>query len=87
MKLTLEQIKKDTIWVAKMQGWRETGTYEEIGFLREDEDCRDFDICAVQPDHLKDFYDRYFEYEREHGFTIIQDFYNEVYSKKETDNV
>lgn len=81
--LTLDTILKDTVWVAKMVGYRDKGTMDEIGFLRDREDCRDFDLCAEQPEHLKEFYDKYFEYEREHGFTIIQDFYNDVYSKEE----
>ena len=51
--LTLETILSDSIWVAKMNGWRQTGTYDELSDLREDEDCRDFDLCAEQPEHLK----------------------------------
>lgn len=33
--LTLEQIKKDTIWVAKMNWGRMSGTYEEMKPYRE----------------------------------------------------
>ena len=78
--LTLETILKDSIWIAKMNGWRQAGTYDELSDLREDEDCRDFDLCSEQPEHLKSFYDAYWKYDKEHGFTTVQDFYNTVYS-------
>lgn len=84
--LTLEQIKKDTIWVVKMNWGRMSGTYEEMKpYIDADEDdnyCRDHDICCEQPEHLKEFYDGYFEYDREHGFTFIDDYYNNVYANK-----
>lgn len=76
--LSLEQIMKETIWVAKMQGYRVTGTYEEMTPYRESEECRDFDICCEQPEQLKDFYDKYFQHE---GWITIQDFYNQEYNK------
>ena len=75
--LTLEQIMQETIWVAKMQGYRMAGTYEEIGYLAKSEDCRDFDICATQPEQLDDFYDKYFAH---NGFITIQDFYKKYYN-------
>lgn len=84
--LTLEQIKKDTIWVAKMNWGRMSGTYEEMKPYREadeeDNYCRDFDICCEQPEHLKEFYDGFFKYEEEHGFTLIDDYYNNVYANR-----
>lgn len=76
--LNLETIMKDSIWVAKMNGWRESGTYDQIGHLFNDEDCRDFDLCAEQPEHLKEFYDMYFKHD---GFITIQDFYKDYYVK------
>jgi len=79
--LTLETITKDTIWVAKMNGWREAGPYEQMKHLAESDECRDFDIAAEQPEHLKEFYDAYFDYEREHGWTLIPDFYNNVWEQ------
>ena len=81
--LSLETIMKDSMWVAKMVGWREVGTYEEIGHLAESEDCRDFDLCAKQPDHLKSFFDAYFGYEKAHGWITIPKFYEEHYAKGE----
>lgn len=75
--LTLEQIMQETIWVAKMQGYRMAGTYEEIGYLAKSEDCRDFDICATQPEQLDDFYNKYFAH---NGFITIQDFYKKYYN-------
>lgn len=75
--LTLETIMADTLWVAKMTyGARYVGTYEELSSYGESEDCRDFDICANQPEHLRDFYDRYFSYCEENGWTIIPEYNN-----------
>lgn len=73
--LSLEKIMNESLWVAKMQGYRMSGTYEEMRPYFEDEDCRDFDLAANQPEELKPFYDAYWEYDRKHGFTTIQDFY------------
>lgn len=73
--LKLETILKDTLWVAKMHGWRECGTYAEIEELAESAECREIDIAAQQPEHLKEFYDLYFAYDRQHGFITVQDFY------------
>ena len=73
--LTLETIKRDTLWVAKMQGWRHVGTYEETKRLADSDECRDFDVCANQPEHLRPFWDALWEYEREHGFQYIDEFY------------
>lgn len=77
--ITLDTIEKDTLWVAKMQGWRETGTYAEIGHLAKSEDCRDFDLAAKQPDHLKPFFDMYWKYNEEHGWITIPEFYKDIY--------
>lgn len=77
--ISLETITKNTIWVAKMQGYREVGTKDEIGDLFYDEDCRDFDISCEQPDELKPFYDAYFAYNREHGWITIPEFYKDIY--------
>ena len=70
--LKLETILKDTRWVAKMQGWRETGTWEQIGHLLESEECREIDLAAEQPEHLSEFYNLYWQHE---GFITVQDFY------------
>ena len=80
--LSLDTILKDSLWVAKMQGWRKIGTYEEIGDLSKNEECRDFDLSAEQPDHLKDFYEQYWEYDRKNGFITVQDFYNDHFKEK-----
>lgn len=77
--ITLDTIMKDTIWIAKMQGWRESGTYAEIGHLQSSEECRDFDICAKQPAHLEEFFDRFNKYTEEHGFITIPDYYKDIY--------
>ena len=36
-----------------------------------------FDIAAKQPEHLRDFYDKYFEY---NGFITLKDFYDQFYN-------
>ena len=78
--LSLETIMNDTIWVAKMTyGSRHVGTYDEIKSYAESDECRDFDICCNQPDHLKKFYEDYFEYGRKNGFMTVQKYYNTVY--------
>ena len=81
-KVSLETILKDTLWVAKMTYGRHVGTYDEVGDYFPMEECRDFDLCAKQPEHLEDFYDGYFNYVEEHGFTIVQDYYKEVYNRE-----
>lgn len=83
-KLSYEIIDRDTLWVAKMNGYRKIGTYNELTDYRESEECRDFDICSRQPEHLKEFYDAYFAYETEHGFTFLKDFYEQVYNPTTT---
>ena len=80
--LTLETILNESLWVAKVGGCRFTGTYKEVESWKDDEDCRDFDLLANQPEHLKPFYDAYWKYDEEHGFVTVQDFYNNVYSKR-----
>lgn len=79
--LTLDTILKDSMWVAKVGGCRFVGTYAEIEHWYDDEDWKDTDLCAEQPEHLKPFYDAYFKYDRENGFITVQDFYNKVYAQ------
>ena len=73
--ISLETIKKDTLWVAKMYCGRHIGTYDEVGKYSKDEECREFDIAANQPEHLKEFYDGYFNYCDNNGWTTIPDYY------------
>lgn len=46
----LDYILNNMVCVAKMQGWRQVGKYSEIGYLAKEEDCRDFEPSAFQPD-------------------------------------
>ena len=80
--LTLETILNESLWVAKVGGCRFVGTYSEVEHWYDDEDWRDTDLAAEQPEHLKEFYDAYFKYDREHGFITVQDYYNNVYAKR-----
>ena len=79
--LSLQEILSKTIWVAKMPGYRLTGTYEQIKKYKDDEDCREFDIvCSSgQPQELRHFYTLYEEYGEKHGFITIQEFYRKLY--------
>lgn len=83
--LTLDQIMQDSIWVLKLTWGRQVGKYEEMRKLADnsEDDFRDFDLCCEQPEHLKPFFDAYFAYDEEHGFTIISDFYNNVWKPNE----
>ena len=78
--LTLDQIMSESIWVCKMEGYRMSGTYAEMKPYADSDDCRDFDLSADQPEHLRDFYDKYFNHR---GFITVQDFYNQYYNKPE----
>lgn len=79
--LMLDTIMKDTLWVAKMNGWRKVGTYAELEDLSKSEECRDFDIVCLegQPDHLKGFYKEYFEYCEKNEWMIIPEYYKDIY--------
>ena len=82
-KLTLEYIIENTLWVVKMQGWRTSGTWEQIKRYANDEDCRDCDISAKQPTKkLQEFWDAHSEYIRAHEFITAQEFYP-IYAGKE----
>ena len=77
--LSFGKIMDDALWVAKMQGWRECGTYDEIGHLAKDEDCRDFGLAARQPEHLREFFDGYFSHMAKHGAILMRDYYDRFY--------
>ena len=81
--LTLNQVMEESIWVAKMRGWRTSGTYAEVGKYADDEECRDFDLAAQQPEHLQEFFDRLWAWSEEHGFITIPDYYKDVYLVEE----
>ena len=84
MKLSYEVIDRDTLWVAKMQGYRQVGTYAEVGHLFSKEECRDFDTLCIegQPEHLRPFYTEYEAYIEKEGWITIPDYYNKVYNPK-----
>ena len=76
-KLTLETILNESRWVAKMTYGRHVGTYEELerwGYLSSEE-LRDVDVTVKQPDHLQGFFDDMWEYEKDHEWMTIQEFY------------
>lgn len=77
--LTLDQIMNESVWVAKMQGWRQVGTYAEVGHLASDEECRDFDLCANQPEHLQAFFESFWDWSGKHGFITVPEYYKDVY--------
>lgn len=79
MKVSIEEIKTQSLWVARhTSGYRFVGTYEEASKFYDREDCKDFDVvCAEgQPKHLQKFWKDYFHYCDTHrGFITIYDFY------------
>ena len=85
--LTLKQIMDEAIWVVKMQGWRTSGTYAEIERYAKDEECRDCDLAAQQPEHLQEFFDRFWKWSSEHGFITVQDYYKDVYLVEENEKI
>ena len=80
--ISRQTIHDETLWVAKMCGYRTAGTYAEVGYLFYDEDCRDFDtVCAEgQPESVRPFWEAYEAYANEHGFVLVDDFYRNVYA-------
>lgn len=85
--LTLDQIMNESIWIAKMNWGRMSGTYEEMKHYAEDEECRDFDLCASQPEHLQEFFDRMYEWSRKNGWITIPDYYKDVYLVEENEKI
>ena len=64
--ISLEEIKKNTRWAIELDDgygrhWV-TGTWPEVEWAFQSEDFSDCDICANQPEGIKEFYDAYFEY-------------------------
>ena len=76
-KLTLNEVMDNTIWVAKMNWGRITGTYKEIERYAQSEDCRDHDVCCKQPTaELQHFWDSYNEYcDTNHKWMTVQQYY------------
>lgn len=76
--LTLETIKSESLWVAKIGGTRIVGTYAEVGHYWNDSACRDIDtLCTEgQPAHLRGFWHDYYENNPNRVF-FIDDFYKE----------
>jgi len=86
--LSLETIKKDTLWVAKMVRFRQVGTYDELRVYRESDELRDFDnlYSQGQPEHLKQFWQDY-EAQNETAYGerlfFMNNFYNEWIKRQE----
>lgn len=78
--LSYEKIMAETVFVAKMTGWRRVGTRAEIGYLADEESCRDFDaVCSEgQPEHLRPFYEAYeANLESPNHIFFLKEFYDE----------
>lgn len=74
--VTLEQALEESLWVAKLSYGRRVGIYSEVyPVYQADEDARDFDACAKQPEHLQEFFDMLWAYEAINGWMTIRDFY------------
>lgn len=81
-KLTLDQVMKESLWIAKVGGCRIVDTYDNVKGYYDDPDCRDIDLACKQPDHLQKFFDDYYNYCCKNGWMIIPDYYNNVYLKE-----
>lgn len=77
--LTLDQVMNESIWIAKMNWGRMSGTYEEMKVYAESEDCRDFDLCAQQPEHLQEFFDGLWAWSEANGWITIPEYYKDIY--------
>jgi len=85
--LSLEQVVNESLWVAKMNGYRKAGTYPELqasGCLDSDE-LRDVDLAAKQPKHLQAFFDEMWAWERspEGRWMTLPEYYKTVYEPKQ----
>ena len=80
--ISRQTIHDETLWVAKMQGYRSVGTYDEMGYLAHDFDCRDFDTVwsGGQPDSVRPFWEAYEAYGEANGWLTIDEFYRDVYA-------
>lgn len=69
--LTLDEVMEKLNWVVKYTGYRFTGNYKEcernIQIMGED-NVRDFDICAKQPEELNEFMRETEELTNKHGW-------------------
>lgn len=80
-KLTLDYIEKNALWIVRtIYGYRFKGTYAECDRFYEHnkDDVKDFDLCAVQPIELQEFFEALDKYP---GFITIKDFYNNIWNK------
>ena len=75
--LTLDEIMKDSLWVVKLKLGRVSCSYEDIEKWAADEDCIGVELCAVQPAHLRDFFDKYFMCDE---YISIKEYYNKYYA-------
>jgi len=95
----LDDILNKSLWVAKYNGYKDVGTYDEVKpidhsndpdyDIEEDENgLRDFDILAYsnQPEFLKPFFYAYDKYCSDNGFTYLQDYYD-IISKELKGNI
>lgn len=48
-----DEFMQKSRWVAKMTWGRMVGTYAEVSHYRNDEDCKDVDLVAAQPDDVQ----------------------------------
>lgn len=80
--ITLETINNECIWAVELDDgygrhWV-TGTAKQVEWAMESEDFSDCDLCANQPEHLRPFFEAYWNYQygpERHGFTPIETFY------------
>lgn len=74
---TMNQVCELSVWVAKFQGWRKVGSYAEVNATveRNENELRDFDLCAVQPDILAPFFEEQKRLEKLYGWMTWKDLF------------
>lgn len=78
--LTFGEIIKGTVWIAKTKdGKIKRGTSDELSSWVGSNEIETFDLCAVQPEPLREFYDKYFAFEDD---IAINEFYEKHFVKK-----
>lgn len=80
MELTFEQIMAELVWVLKFyEGRRTTAFWNQIDM--NDDNISDVDLSAKQPAHLQAFADAFYKYTVDVAFLSIEEFYNNIWTK------
>ena len=77
---TQAQVGRELVWVIKYTGYRETVTMVELekrGRWWENEEIRDVDVCACQPNpKMQKFVDEWEAINRKHGWVTLPELFD-----------